>query len=225
MHIEERVVTGAGLLVGCANAAGAGLHTAGLAGEALRGRGPVSPAARSALATAAVFTFFELLPLHPVGLSEVHVILGATLFLRRGAAPAAVGLALGLPVQGMFFAPFDLPQYGMNVAKLLLPLFALQALAPSTAYQGGAGARVAAWAFLGQGSDAVTSVLAFGAAYMLVVLIEPRVDLAVRAGAMSLRGPKGSGLVPPRLHAAAWVRPQEGRAGRLGPRSHARCAI
>jgi ABC-type Co2+ transport system permease subunit len=223
MHIEEHLVTGAKLLVGYATAAGAGLYTARLAWEALRERGLASLAARSAMATAAVFTFFELLPHYPVGVSEVHFILGSTLFLLLGAAPAAAGLALGLLVQGLFFAPFDLPQYGMNVTTLLVPLFALQslagriiapgtayvdlrygqALALSTAYQGGVVAWVAFWAFLGQGSDAFTSVATFGAAYMLVVLIEPLVDLMVLAGAKSLRGLRDSGLVTPRLYAAA----------------------
>ncbi len=41
----------------------------------------------------------------PVGVSEVHLILGTTLFLMLGAAPAAIGLAAGLLVQGLFFAP------------------------------------------------------------------------------------------------------------------------
>ena len=52
---------------------------------------------------------------------------------------ASIGLALGLLVQGLFFAPADLPQFGMNVTTLLVPLFALTALArrviaPGTAY-------------------------------------------------------------------------------------------
>ncbi len=29
-----------------------------------------------------------------------------------------VGLALGLLIQGLLFAPFDLPQYGINVTNL-----------------------------------------------------------------------------------------------------------
>jgi ABC-type Co2+ transport system permease subunit len=223
MHIEEHLVTGAKLVVGYATAATAGLYAAKLAWHSLRDRGIASLAARSAMATAAVFSFFELLPTFPVGISEVHFILGSTLFLILGAAPAAIGLALGLLMQGLFFAPFDLPQYGMNVTTLLVPLFALhlvarriiapgtayvdlrygQALALSTAYQGGVVAWVAFWAFLGQGSDAITSIAAFGAAYMLVIVLEPLVDLAVLAGAKSIRGLEGSGLVTRRLHAAA----------------------
>lgn len=220
MHIEEGLVTGAKLLVGYATAATSAAYAAKLAWETARDRGILSLAARSALATAAVFSFFEILPHYPVGVSEVHLILGSTLFLILGAAPAAIGLALGLLIQGLFFAPFDLPQYGMNVTTLLAPLFALQyvarrviapgtayvdlkysqALALSTAYQGGVVAWVAFWAFLGQGADAVQSVALFGAAYMTVVLLEPLVDLAVLAGAKALRA-QGSPLVTRRLYA------------------------
>ncbi|MFN4158006.1 MAG: energy-coupling factor ABC transporter permease [Gemmobacter sp.] len=223
MHIEEHIVTGAKLLVGYATAATAGLYSAKLAWDALRDRGLASLAGRAGIATAATFTFFEVLPHFPVGVSEVHFILGSTLFLILGAAPAAIGLALGLLIQGLFFAPFDLPQYGMNVTTLLVPLFALQmiarrivaphtpyvdltysqALALSTAYQGGVVAWVAFWAFLGQGVEATSGILAFGAAYMLVIILEPLVDLAVLAAAKSARGLAGSGLVTPRLHAPA----------------------
>ena len=59
-----------------------------------------------------MFVVFEILPHWPVGVSEVHLILGSTLFLVVGAAPAAIGLAAGLLFQGLFFAPFDLPQFG-----------------------------------------------------------------------------------------------------------------
>ncbi|MEM7671436.1 MAG: energy-coupling factor ABC transporter permease, partial [Pseudomonadota bacterium] len=169
----------------------------------------VSFAARVAAATAAVFCFFEVLPHYPVGVSEVHFILGSTLLLLLGAAPAALGLAMGLLAQGALFAPGDLPQYFINVTTLLVPLFAIsylakrliapgtayvdlkyrQAFALSTAYQGGVVAWVAFWAFYGQGFGAenMTSVFTFGAAYMLVVLIEPIADLAVLAGAKASR--------------------------------------
>lgn len=222
MHIEPGIVTGAKIALSYATAAAAGGYTLKLVWEALRERGLPSLAGRAALTTAAVFTFFEILPHFPVGVSEVHFILGSTLFLLFGAAPAAIGLALGLLLQGMFFAPFDLPQYGMNITTLLVPLFALQALATriiapgtgyvdlrygqtlalSIAYQGGIVAWVAFWAIYGQGlAGGIHGIATFGAAYMLVVLIEPLVDLAVLAGAKSLRGLRGSALVTPRLFA------------------------
>jgi hypothetical protein len=223
MHIEPGIVNGAKMILGFATAAGVGLWTLKLAAQTAVERGLPALAARSALATVAAFMFFEVLPHYPVGVSEVHMILGSTLLLLFGVAPAAIGLALGLLIQGLVFAPIDLPQYGMNVTTLLLPLFAIGALArrivaPGTAYvdlaysqvlkmsavyQGGVVALVGFWAFWGQGvsAESMAAVGAFGAAYMLIVILEPLVDLAVLAGAKSARGLKGSALVSERLYA------------------------
>ncbi|MBT9384737.1 energy-coupling factor ABC transporter permease [Pseudooceanicola sp. CBS1P-1] len=225
MHIEPGLISPAKMILSYATAAGAGAFWLKTAAAGLKEKGLASLAARGAMATAAVFTFFQVLPHYPVGISEVHFILGSTLFLLLGAAPAAFGLAFGLLLQGLFFAPFDLPQYGANVTTLLVPLFALKALADtlipratayvdiryrdalalSTAYQGGVVLWVAFWAFYGQGFSATTaaSVFSFGGAYMLVVLVEPLADLAVLAAAKSLKGLRGSGLTTPRLYDAA----------------------
>jgi cobalt uptake protein with substrate-specific transmembrane region len=172
-----------------------------------------------------VFFFFELLPHFSVGVSEVHFIFGSTLFLVFGAAPAAFGLALGLLLQGVFFVPSDLPQYSMNVTTLLVPLFAIgaladrivardtayvdlmyrQALSLSTAYQAGIVAWVAFWAIYGRGlgADNLSSIATFGASYALVIFVEPLVDLGVLAMAKSLRGTFDGALVTRRLHHAA----------------------
>ena len=128
MHIEPGIVTGAKIALSYVTAAGAGVYAAKLAWQSLRQGGLPSLAGRSLLTTALAFSFFQILPHFPVGVSEVHFILGSTLFLILGAAPAAIGLALGLLLQGLFFAPFDLPQYGINVTTLLVPLIAVQAL-------------------------------------------------------------------------------------------------
>ncbi len=225
MHIEAGIVDGAKIALSYATAAGAFAYAAKETMKDLRDTNVVSFAARALIATIGVFVFFELMPHFAVGVSEVHFILGSTLFLILGAAPAAFGLAMGLLVQGVFFAPFDLPQYFINVTTLLVPLFAVtalakqiiapntayidlkysQALALSTAYQGGVVAWVAFWAFYGQGFGAenIASVMTFGGAYMLVVLVEPLADLAVLAAAKTLRSMERSGLVTPRLYAAA----------------------
>lgn len=225
MHIEPGVVDGAKMAFAYTTAAGAAGYTAKLAMEDLNGHNVISFIARTALAAVGTFIFFEVLPHFPVGISEVHFILGTTLFLLMGAAPAALGLAAGLLIQGMFFAPSDLPMYFVNLTTLLLPLFAVTAVArriipQSTAYvdlrygdvlklsamyQGGVVAWVAFWAFYGQGIGAETfqSVLTFGAAYMLVILIEPIADLAALAGAKALRGMERSGLFANRLYNAA----------------------
>ena len=72
-----------------------------------------------------------------------------------------------------------------------------QALALSTAYQGGIIAWVAFWAFYGQGFGAenVAQVASFGAAYMTVIIIEPLVDLAVLAIAKTANQLQNSPLV------------------------------
>jgi ABC-type Co2+ transport system permease subunit len=169
MHIEPELVSPEKMLLAYATAAAAGAMTVKFAVDTIRERGVVSLLARAAIATAAVFVFFEIFPHYPVGVSEVHLILGSTLLLLFGAAPAAIGLALGLLIQGLFFAPFDLPQYFANVTTLVAPLVAIKFLA-----------------------DRII---------MLVVLLEPLVDLAVLAGAKLARGLGKTGLVTPRLYA------------------------
>ena len=225
MHIEPGVVTGAKMILGYATAAGALGYSAKLAWETVKKEGLAKLAARSAIATVLVFSFFEVLPHAPVGVSEVHLIMGSTLFLLFGLAPAAIGLAAGLLIQGLFFAPFDLPQYGVNVTTLLAPLFAMsllarrvipektaykdikyrQALALSTSFQAGIVAWVAFWALYGQGFSAqnLTNILTFGASYMTVIIVEPLVDLAVLAAAKMFHRLKDSGLFTPRLYVPA----------------------
>ncbi|MGJ6126725.1 energy-coupling factor ABC transporter permease [Mycolicibacterium sp. Y3] len=221
MHIEPGIVEGPKIVLSYLTAGGAGAYALYLAGKLIKDRGLGAFAVRTIATTALVFSFFQLLPHYPVGISEVHLILGSTLFLIFGAAPAAFGLASGLLLQGLFFAPFDLPQYGMNVTTLLVPLFALQfvahkviapetpyvdlkyrqALALSTTYQAGIVSWVAFWALYGEGfaSQTVTDIVTFGAAYMTVIIIEPLADLAVLAGAKALRRLSDSTVVERRL--------------------------
>ncbi|MGH1367866.1 MAG: energy-coupling factor ABC transporter permease [Maritimibacter sp.] len=222
MHIEPGIMDAAKITLSYGTGVAAAGYGLKQAYDTLKTSGAVSLIARSAIATVGAFVFFQVLPHFSVGVSEVHFILGSTLFLMLGAAPAAFGLALALLAQGVLFAPTDLPQYGANLTTLLVPLFAMTALAKtmikpgtayvdmsyaqtlalSTMYQGGVVAWVAFWAIYGQGFGAVSSVMTFGAAYMLVVLIEPLVDLACLAGAKSLRDTKGTGLLSARLFSA-----------------------
>ncbi|WP_375307985.1 energy-coupling factor ABC transporter permease [Bradyrhizobium sp. A11] len=225
MHIEPGLVTGAKLVLSYATGIAAGGVALKLAAQTVREQGIGSFAARTLATTVLVFTFFEILPHFPVGVSEVHFILGSTLFLLFGAAPAAFGLAFGLLLQGVLLEPVDLPQYGMNVTTLLVPLFAIQAIATriiprntayvdlkyrqalalSTTYQAGVIAWVAFWALYGSGfaMSNLASIATFAASYALVIVIEPLADLAVLALAKSLRGVTAPGLVTPRLHNAA----------------------
>lgn len=226
MHIEPGVVTGAKIALGYATAAASlGVVARSFVTSRLPDGGVPALLLRSVAATVLVFGFFEVLPHHPVGVSEVHLILGSTLFLIFGLVPSAIGLALGLLVQGLFFAPADLPQFGMNVTTLLVPLFVVaaiaqrvvpretaykdltyrQALALSTSYQGGIVAWVAFWALYGHGVsvETLSEIATFGAAYLVVIVLEPLIDLAVLAGAKVLHGFRGAGIVQSRVHVAA----------------------
>ena len=226
MHIEPGVVDGAKLVLSYATAVGAAGLTCKMALDTIRKDGGVAALGiRSIIATLMVFSFFQIFPHYPVGVSEVHFILGSTLYLLFGGGAAAIGLALGLLGQGMLVAPIDLPQYGMNVTTLIVPLFAIAALAKriipagiayvdvsysqalklSTAYQAGIVGWVAFWAFYGQGfgAESVTSVLSFGAAYMLVIIVEPIADLAVLYVAKTMRKQTYASLFSGRLHHAA----------------------
>lgn len=222
MHIEPGLVDSSKIILSYATATAAGGVALKSVVAAVGDKGLVSLAARSLIAAVGTFVFFEVLPHFPVGVSEVHLILGSTLFLILGAAPSAVGLAMGLLFQGVFFAPHDLPQYAMNLTTLLVPLFALQivakrSIAPGTAYidlqyhqvlalstvfQAGIVTWVAFWAIYGRGFGAenMAEIAHFGAAYMTVVLIEPLADLAVLAAAKAQRcALNGSAFVTPRL--------------------------
>ncbi|MEM5476188.1 energy-coupling factor ABC transporter permease [Pacificibacter sp. AS14] len=226
MHIEPGLVTGAKLALSVVTAVGAAGFTAKHAMDTIRETGVMSFAARTLVASIAVFIFFQVLPHHAIGVSEVHFIFGSTIFLILGAAPAAIGLAVGLLLQGIFFAQFDLPQYGMNVTTIIVPLLAIKAVADriiapgtayadvsykqalllSTTYQAGVVAWVGFWVVYGQGfgSDVLASIGTFGAAYMLVVAIEPFVDLAILAGAKLIKKQlSATGLAAPRLFNAA----------------------
>lgn len=225
MHMEPGIVSGIKLTLSYATAVGVFAYSAKTMFEELKQNGIVAPIIKTVMASILVLCFFEVMPHYPVGISEVHLILGSTLFLIFGAAPAALGLVFGLLIQGLFFAPFDLPQYGMNVTTLLAPLFAMSfvakkvipqniayvnikykdALKLSLMYQGGIVSWVCFWALYGNGFsiENLAEISTFGIAYMSVILIEPLIDLAVLAGAKSLAFLQNSKLINKRVFSEA----------------------
>lgn len=62
---------------------------------------------------------------------------------------------------------------------------------------------VAFWAFYGQGFTAsnAASIATFGGAYMMVIVVEPLIGLAVLAVAKGMHGLKGNCFVERRLFA------------------------
>ena len=225
MHIEPEIVQGTKIVLSYATATVSFGIATKLAFENIKKSGVLPMIVKTVITSLLVFMFFEVFPHKAVGVSEVHLILGSTLFLIFGAAPAAFGLALGLLIQGLFFAPFDLPQYGMNVTTLLMPLFVMSfmakkiipsniaykdikysdALKLSVIFQGGIVTWVAFWALYGQGFgiENLTSVFSFGVAYMSVIILEPLVDLAVLAGAKAFSSLQNSSFVENRLYNTA----------------------
>lgn len=225
MHIEPGIVEPAKLILSYGTGAAVVTFAAKKAYDTMKERGGLGLTIGGIATTALTFAFFELLPHFPVGVSEVHFILGSTLFLLFGVGPAAIGLALGLLAQAVFFSPSDLPQYGMNVTSLLVPLFLIselasrvvkpskcyvditykQALALSTTFQAGVVAWVAFWTLYGQGfgAESLAALGLFAAAYMTVVIIEPFADLAVLALAKTFSAHTKNDLFEPRLHHAA----------------------
>jgi ABC-type Co2+ transport system permease subunit len=126
MHIEPGVVQGAKILLSYGTSIAVGAVTLKFAIENIKKNGILSLALKSIIATILVFCCFEVLPHMSVGISEVHLILGTTIFLVFGVAPAMIGLALGLLIQGLLFSQFDLPQYGINVTTLLASIIILK---------------------------------------------------------------------------------------------------
>lgn len=222
MHIEPGVVDSAKIILSYGTAAATLAGTAWLALDSVRRHGPMQLLGRSLIATLIVFCCFEVFPHPPVGVSEVHLIVGTTLFLLFGPAAAAIGLVSGLLIQGVFFAPGDLPQYGMNVTTLLVPLFGIVALAKkiiapntpyvdlayaqtfklSVVYQGGIVGWVGFWALYGHGFGAenLAEIASFSGAYLLVVTVEPLIDLGVLAIVKALHGLRNSPLLERRLY-------------------------
>lgn len=222
MHIEVGLVSEAKMVLSYGTALAAFGYLGKQLWTEIKGGQLLSLGLKSLLSGLFVLMFFEVFPHHPIGVSEVHLILGSTLFLLFGLAPAGMGLALGLLLQGLFFAPFDLPNYSLNVTTLLAPLFVMAILAKrlipaniaykdlaytqvlklSLAYQGGIVTWVAFWALYGQGmvSSNLVAISLFAVAYMSVVLLEPLINLVILASAKSFTNLKNSRLFTERLY-------------------------
>ena len=204
MHIEPGVVNGA--KIGLSYLTGAAAIAIGLKlliQHMSNNRSVSVTAVRCLITTIFVFSFFEILPQYPLGVSEVHFIFGATLFLFFGAGATAFGLVAGLSLQGLLLAPSDLPQLYINISTLLFPLFAVsyiakkiipaniaytdlkyrQVISLTGIYQGGIILWVAFWCFYGQGFNQETfyNVGVFSLAYSTVIGIECLLDVGLLA--------------------------------------------
>ncbi len=104
MHIEPGVVNGAKIgLSFLTSAAAIALGLKLLIQQMFNNTSVLVTAVRCLITTIFVFSFFEVLPQYPLGVSEVHFIFGATLFLFFGAGATAFGLVAGLSLFGCRF--------------------------------------------------------------------------------------------------------------------------
>ena len=204
MHVSPGVVEGPKLILSYITGAAAFGLTAKSSRATVLGDGGMKALLwRSIATTVQVLFFFQVLPHYVVGVSEVHFIFGAALYLVFGGGPTAIGLAAGLLLQGLLFRPTDLPQYFINVTTLIVPLLIVSSLAKrivashtpyvdmkywqllvlSTVYQGGVILFVAFWCFYGKGfgADNVSAVLWFALNYLIVIVVEPMVALVLLA--------------------------------------------
>ena len=204
MHIEPGVVNGA--KIGLSYLTGTAAIAIGLKlliQRMFNNTSVLLTAVRCLITTVFVFSFFEVLPQYPLGVSEVHFIFGATLFLFFGAGATAFGLVAGLSLQGLLLAPSDLPQLYINISTLLFPLFAVSYISKKIIpaniaytdlkyrhvisltgiYQGGIILWVAFWCFYGQGFNQETfyNVGIFSLAYSTVIGIECLLDVGLLA--------------------------------------------
>ena len=204
MHIEPGVVNGA--KIGLSYLTGAAAIALGLKlliQRMFNSTSVLVTAVRCLITTIFVFSFFEVLPQYPLGVSEVHFIFGATLFLFFGVGATAFGLVAGLSLQGILLAPSDLPQLYINMSTLLFPLFVVsyiskkiipaniaytdlkyrQVISLTGIYQGGIILWVAFWCFYGQGFNQETfyNVGVFYIAYSTVIGIECLLDVGLLA--------------------------------------------
>jgi ABC-type Co2+ transport system permease subunit len=204
MHIEPGVVNG--VKIGLSYLTGAAAIAIGLKlliQRMFNNTSVLLTVVRCLITTVFVFSFFEILPQYPLGVSEVHFIFGATLFLFFGAGATAFGLVAGLSLQGLLLAPSDLPQLYINISTLLFPLFAVSYISKkiipaniaytdlkyrhvislTSIYQGGIILWVAFWCFYGQGFNQETfyNVGIFSLAYSTVIGIECLLDVGLLA--------------------------------------------
>ena len=204
MHIEPGVVNGAKIgLSYLTGAAALGIGLKFFIKRAFNNPSVLITAVRCLITTIFVFSFFEVLPQYPLGVSEVHFIFGATLFLFFGVGATAFGLVAGLSLQGLLLAPSDLPQLYINISTLLFPLYAVSYISKKIIpadiaytdlkythvisltgiYQGGIILWVAFWCFYGQGFNQETfyNVGVFSLAYSTVIGIECLLDVGLLA--------------------------------------------
>lgn len=191
MHIEPGFVSSAKILA------------ANVAAVALLGSQSIHLVKRPQLIVrtllAALFFSVFMQAFHlPAGPSELHFVGAMPIYLTLGFIPTLFGFALGLLLQGLFFAPTDLIHLGVNSLSLVVPLCLLhgtlgqrlQGLDVKTivkldaVYYSGVTLMVGFWLALGEIATPAAAWANFAAAAAAVVLAE---TLLTRAALKAVR--------------------------------------
>ena len=130
-----------------------------------------------------------------VGPSELHFIGAMAIYLTLGFIPTLFGFALGLVLQGLFFAPVDLPHLAVNSLSLVLPLAAVHysigkklfdkssgktldwktILKMDAVFYGGVVSMVGFWLMISEVAVPFAAWASFASSYLVIVAVEPLV--------------------------------------------------
>lgn len=132
----------------------------------------------------------------PVGPSELHFIGAMPIYLTLGFVPTLMGFGMGLLIQGLVFVPTDLLHLGVNTLSLAVPLMVVHytlgrrlavvdlrsVLKLDAYYYSGVTLMVGFWLSLSDLPTAFSAWLAFASSYLVLVLIEPVISVALLTG-------------------------------------------
>lgn len=189
MHIEPGIINAGTILA--ANTVAIGL-LASQAGQLVK---VPSLIPRTVLAAAFFTLFMQALHL-PVGPSELHFVGAMPIYLTLGFAPALLGFALGLLIQGLLFAPTDLVHLGINTLSLAVPLCVVHAafarlpakpdlrgmLKLDAVYYGGVTLMVGFWLATSEVATPMAVWGGFAASYAAIVVVEALLTLLLIRG-------------------------------------------
>lgn len=189
MHIEPGFVSSAKILA------------ANVAAVALLGSQSIHLVKRPQLIVrtllAALFFSVFMQAFHlPAGPSELHFVGAMPIYLTLGFIPTLFGFALGLLLQGLFFAPTDLIHLGVNSLSLVVPLCLLHAMLGQrlqgldvktivkldAAYYSGVTLMVGFWLAIGEVATPLAAWATFAASYGALLIVEPVFTLLVVKG-------------------------------------------
>ncbi|QTD46839.1 energy-coupling factor ABC transporter permease [Ottowia testudinis] len=136
-----------------------------------------------------------------VGPSELHLVGAMPIYLLFGFLPTLFGFGIGLLLQALVFEPQDLVHLAVNFLSLAVPLLAVHhllgkrlqrltvanVLKLDAVYYAGVTLMVGFWLSISAAPAALEGWATFAASYLLLVLIEPVLTIALVIGGRRLQ--------------------------------------